>query len=69
MVTMNNNKNLQVEAEQKNQQQKFRIELRQTFEDVTIVKADNESEAVEKVLNDWGSNLNARVEILSIERT
>lgn len=63
------NKNLQVEAEQKNQQQKFAIQLRQTFEDTTIVKADNENEAVEKVLNDWGSNLNARVEILSIERT
>ena len=68
MVTMNNNKNLQVEAEQKNQQQKFRIELRQTFEDVTIVKADNESEAVEKVLNDWGTSVNAKVEIFSVEK-
>jgi len=66
---MKNTQNLQVEAEQKNQQQKFAIQLRQTFEDTTIVKADNENEAVEKVLNDWGSNLNARVEILSIERT
>ncbi len=65
---MNNNKNLQVEAEQKNQQQKFRIELRQTFEDVTIVKADNESEAVEKVLNDWGASVNAKVEIFSVEK-
>ena len=66
---MNEPEKLQVEAEQKNQQQKFAIQLRQTFEDTTIVKADNENEAVEKVLNDWGSNLNARVEILSIERT
>jgi ribosomal protein L20A (L18A) len=66
---MKNTQNLQVEAEQKNQQQKFAIQLRQTFEDTTIVKADNENEAVEKVLNDWGSSLNARVEILSIERT
>jgi hypothetical protein len=65
---MNNNKSLQVEAEQKNQQQKFRIELRQTFEDVTIVKADNESEAVEKVLNDWGTSVNAKVEIFSVEK-
>jgi hypothetical protein len=62
------NKNLQVEAEQKNQQQKFRIELRQTFEDVTIVKADNESEAVEKVLNDWGTSVNADVKIFSVEK-
>ena len=62
------NKNLQVEAEQKNKQQKFRIELRQTFEDVTIVKADNESEAVEKVLNDWGTSVNAKVEIFSVEK-
>jgi ribosomal protein L20A (L18A) len=66
---MHEQEKLQVEAEQKNQQQKFAIQLRQTFEDTTIVKADNENEAVEKVLNDWGSNLNARVEILSIERT
>ena len=66
---MHKQEKLQVEAEQKNQQQKFAIQLRQTFEDTTIVKADNENEAVEKVLNDWGSNLNARVEILSIERT
>ena len=66
---MHEQEKLQVEAEQKNQQQKFAIQLRQTFEDATIVKADNENEAVEKVLNDWGSNLNARVEILSIERT
>jgi len=66
---MNNNKRLQVEAEQKNQQQKFRIELRQTFEDVTIVKADNESEAVEKVLNDWGTSVNAKVEIFSVEKS
>jgi hypothetical protein len=65
---MINNKRLQVEAEQKNQQQKFRIELRQTFEDVTIVKADNESEAVEKVLNDWGTSVNAKVEIFSVEK-
>jgi hypothetical protein len=65
---MSNNKSLQVEAEQKNQQQKFRIELRQTFEDVTIVKADNESEAVEKVLNDWGSSVNADVKIFSVEK-
>ena len=65
---MSNNKSLQVEAEQKNQQQKFRIELRQTFEDVTIVKADNESEAVEKVLNDWGTSVNAKVEIFSVEK-
>lgn len=65
---MNNNKSLQVEAEQKNQQQKFRIELRQTFEDVTIVKADNESEAVEKVLNDWGTSVNAKVEIFSVKK-
>ena len=62
------NKNLQVEAEQKKQQQKFRVELRQTFEDTTIVKADNESEAVEKVLNDWGTSVNAKVEIFSGER-
>ena len=62
------NKNLQVEAEQKNQQQEFRIELRQTFEDVTIVKADNESEAVEKVLNDWGTSVNADVKIFSVEK-
>lgn len=66
---MHEQEKLQVEAEQKNQQQKFAIQLRQTFEDTTIVKADNEDEAVEKVLNDWGSNLNARVEILSIKRT
>ena len=66
---MSNNKRLQVEAEQKNQQQKFRIELRQTFEDVTIVKADNESEAVEKVLNDWGTSVNAKVEIFSVEKS
>ena len=65
---MKNTQNLQVEAEQKNQQQKFRIELRQTFEDVTIVKADNESEAVEKVLNDWGTSVNAKVEIFSVEK-
>jgi hypothetical protein len=65
---MSNNKSLQVEAEQKNQQQKFRIELRQTFEDVTIVKADNESEAVEKVLNDWGTSVNADVKIFSVEK-
>ena len=65
---MINNKNLQVEAEQKKQQQKFRVELRQTFEDTTIVKADNESEAVEKVLNDWGTSVNAKVEIFSVER-
>jgi ribosomal protein L20A (L18A) len=62
------NKNLQVEAEQKNQQQKYRIELRQTFEDTTIVEADNENEAVEKVLNDWGASYNAKVEIFSVER-
>ena len=66
---MKNTQNLQVEAEQKNQQQKFRIELRQTFEDVTIVKADNESEAVEKVLNDWGTSVNAKVEIFSVEKS
>jgi ribosomal protein L20A (L18A) len=66
---MHEQEKLQVEAEQKNQQQKFAIQLRQTFEDTTIVKADNENEAVEKVLNDWGSNVNARVLILSIERT
>ena len=66
---MSNNKRLQVEAEQKNQQQKFRIELRQTFEDVTIVKADNENEAVEKVLNDWGTSVNAKVEIFSVEKS
>lgn len=65
---MSNNKSLQVEAEQKNQQQKFRIELRQTFEDVTIVKADNESEAVEKVLSDWGTSVNADVKIFSVEK-
>jgi hypothetical protein len=65
---MYNNDNLQVEVDEKNQQQKFRIELRQTFEDVTIVKADNESEAVEKVLNDWGDSVNAKVEIFSVER-
>ena len=64
---MINNKNLQVEAEQKKQQQKFRVELRQTFEDTTIVKADNESEAVEKVLNDW-TCVNADVKILSVEK-
>ena len=62
------NKNLRVEAEQKNQQQKYRIELRQTFEDTTIVEADNENEAVEKVLNDWGASYNAKVEIFSVER-
>ena len=61
-------KNLHVEAEQKNQQQKFRIELKQTFEDTTIVKADSENEAVEKVLNDWGTSVNAKVEIFSVER-
>jgi hypothetical protein len=65
---MMTNKNLQVEAEQKNQQQKYRIELRQTFEDTTIVEADNENEAVEKVLNDWGASYNAKVEIFSVER-
>jgi hypothetical protein len=65
---MNEPEKLQVEAEQKNQQQKFRIELRQTFEDVTIVKADNESEAVEKVLNDWGTSVNADVKIFSVEK-
>ena len=65
---MINNKNLQVEAEQKKQQQKFRVELRQTFEDTTIVKADNESEAVEKVLNDWGTSVNADVKIFSVEK-
>jgi ribosomal protein L20A (L18A) len=66
---MYNNENLQVEAEQKKQQQKFAIQLRQTFEDTTVVEAENENEAVEKVLNDWGSNVNANVEILSIRRT
>jgi ribosomal protein L20A (L18A) len=65
---MKNTQNLQVEAEQKNQQQKFAIQLRQTFEDTTIVEADNENEAVEKVLNDWGASYNAKVEIFSVER-
>jgi hypothetical protein len=65
---MNEPEKLQVEAEQKNQQQKFRIELRQTFEDTTIVEADNENEAVEKVLNDWGTSVNADVKIFSVEK-
>jgi hypothetical protein len=65
---MHEQEKLQVEAEQKNQQQKFAIQLRQTFEDTTIVKADNESEAVEKVLNDWGTSVNADVKIFSVEK-
>ena len=65
---MHEQEKLQVEAEQKNQQQKFAIQLRQTFEDTTIVKADNENEAVEKVLNDWGTSVNADVKIFSVEK-